>query len=174
MRERALTAQHSSMITISKFEYDYLTNHVALAEEIADKKVAATEAWIEALKASEKEILMETKIAQKELKESKLEQELEVYTKEKMLSRRSIKLNGTITPARGAKFQKTTSPAARHINPFTIKKRKKAKVKPQHSEKSNNKSHMNLIPNAYQLSFHATFILSTLSPLSEYGNNPRA
>ncbi|KAG4943676.1 hypothetical protein JHK84_047727 [Glycine max] len=88
MRERALTAQHSSMITISKFEYDYLTNHVALAEEIADKKVAATEAWIEALKASEKEILMETKIAQKELKESKLEQELEVYTKEKMLSRR--------------------------------------------------------------------------------------
>ncbi|KAG4937705.1 hypothetical protein JHK85_052624 [Glycine max] len=154
MRERALTAQHSSMITISKFEYEYLTNHAASAEEIADKKVAAAEAWIEALKASEKEILMETKIAQRELKESKLEQELEVYTKEKMLSRRvssseeldnwprkreksssknfqralsrkSIKLNGTITPARGAKFQKTASPAARHISPFTIKKRKK-------------------------------------------------
>ncbi|KAG5051343.1 hypothetical protein JHK87_003541 [Glycine soja] len=49
---------------------------------------AAAEAWIEALKASEKEILMETKIAQRELKESKLEQELEVYTKEKMLSRK--------------------------------------------------------------------------------------
>ncbi|KAG4982501.1 hypothetical protein JHK87_027250 [Glycine soja] len=31
---------------------------------------------------------METKIAQRQLKESKLEQELEVYTKEKMLSRR--------------------------------------------------------------------------------------
>ncbi|KAH1221807.1 Protein PLASTID MOVEMENT IMPAIRED 2 [Glycine max] len=154
MRERALTAQHSSMITISKFEYEYLTNHAASAEEIPDKKVAAAEAWIEALKASEKEILMETKIAQRELKESKLEQELEVYTKEKMLSRRvssseeldnwprkreksssknfqramsrkSIKLNGTITPARGAKFQKIASPAARHISPFTIKKRKK-------------------------------------------------
>ncbi|KAG5035314.1 hypothetical protein JHK87_010224 [Glycine soja] len=88
IRERALTAQHSSMITISKFEYEYLTNHVASVEEIADKKVAATEAWIEALKANEKEILMETKIAQRQLKESKLEQELEVYTKEKMLSRR--------------------------------------------------------------------------------------
>ncbi|XP_014621448.1 protein PLASTID MOVEMENT IMPAIRED 2-like isoform X2 [Glycine soja] len=155
MRERALTTQHSSMITISKFEYEYLTNHAASAQEIADKKVAAAEAWIEALKASEKEILMETKIAQRELKETKLEQEQEVYTKEKMLSRRvvssseefdnwprkreksssknfqramsrkSIKLNGTITPARGAKFQKTASPAARHISPFTIKKRKK-------------------------------------------------
>ncbi|KAG5076945.1 hypothetical protein JHK82_055640 [Glycine max] len=154
MRERALTAQHSSMITISKFEYEYLTNHAASVEEIADKKVAVAEAWIEALKASEKEIQMETKIAQRELKESKLEQELEVNTKEKMLSRRvssseqldnwprkrekrssknfhramsrkSIKLNGTITPTRGAKFQKTASPAARHISPFTIKKRKK-------------------------------------------------
>ncbi|KAG4996724.1 hypothetical protein JHK85_028163 [Glycine max] len=72
MRERALTAQHSSMITISKFEYEYLTNHAASVEEIIDKKVAAVEAWIEALKASVKEILMETKIAQREFKESKL------------------------------------------------------------------------------------------------------
>ncbi|CAJ1843218.1 unnamed protein product [Sphenostylis stenocarpa] len=149
MRERALTAQHSSSITISRFEYEYLKNHAASAEEIADKKVAAAEAWIEALKASEKEILIETKIAQRELKETKLE----VYTKEKLLSRRvsseefdnwprkreksssknfpramsrkSIKLNGSITPARGAKFQKNASPAVRLISPFTIKKRKK-------------------------------------------------
>ncbi|ESW11180.1 hypothetical protein PHAVU_008G008400 [Phaseolus vulgaris] len=153
MRERALAAQHSSLITISKFEYEYLKNHAASAEEIADKKVAAAEAWIEALKASEKEIVMETKIAQRELKETKLEQELKVYTKEILLSRRvsseefenwprkreksssknfpramsrkSIKLNGTITPARGAKFQKNASPAVRLISPFTMRKRKK-------------------------------------------------
>ncbi|KAK7374866.1 hypothetical protein VNO80_08309 [Phaseolus coccineus] len=153
MRERALTAQHSSLITISKFEYEYLKNHAASAEEIADKKVAAAEAWIEALKASEKEILIETKIAQRELKATKLEQELKVYTKEILLSRRvsseefdnwprkreksssknfpramsrkSIKLNGTITPARGAKFQKNASPAVRLIRPFTVRKRKK-------------------------------------------------
>ncbi|KAG4982794.1 hypothetical protein JHK87_027543 [Glycine soja] len=81
MRETALTAQHSSMITISKFEYEYLTNHAASVEEIVDKKVAAAEAWIEALKASEKEILMERKIAQRELKESKLEPELEAPQK---------------------------------------------------------------------------------------------
>lgn len=153
MKERALTAQNSSMITISKFEYEYLTNHAATAEEIADKKVAAAEAWIEALKASEKEILIETKIAQRELKETKFEQELETYTKEKLhsrrlsseefdnwprkreksssknfqraMSRKSIKLNGTITPARGGKFQKNASPAARHSSSFTIKKKKK-------------------------------------------------
>ncbi|XP_047152935.1 protein PLASTID MOVEMENT IMPAIRED 2 [Vigna umbellata] len=153
MRERALTAQHSSLITISRFEYEYLKNHAASAEEVADKKVAAAEAWIEALKASEKEILMETKIAQRELKETKLEQELKVYTKERLVSRRvsseefenwprkreksssknfpramsrkSIKLNGTITPARGTKFQKNASPAVRLISPFSIKKRKK-------------------------------------------------
>ncbi|KAG5151538.1 hypothetical protein JHK84_028010 [Glycine max] len=91
MREKPITAHHSPMITISIFEYEYLTNHAALVEEIADKKVAAPEAWIEALKASEEEILMETKITQRELKESKLEQELEVYTKEKMLSRRETR-----------------------------------------------------------------------------------
>jgi len=44
---------------------------------------------------------------------------------QKAMSTKSIKLNGTITPARGPKFQKTTSPAARHISPFTITKRKK-------------------------------------------------
>jgi len=153
MRERALKAQHSSLITISKFEYEYLKNHAASAEEVADKKVAAAEAWIEALKASEKEILIETKIVQRELKETKLEQELKVYTKERLASRRvsseefenwprkreksssknfpramsrkSIKLNDTITPARGTKFQKNASPVVRLISPFTIKKRKK-------------------------------------------------
>ncbi|XP_061338344.1 protein PLASTID MOVEMENT IMPAIRED 2 [Gastrolobium bilobum] len=153
MRERAITAQHSSKITISKFEYEYLTNHAAAAEEVADKKVAAAQAWIEALKASEKEILMKTKIAQRELKEMKLEEEVEVYTKEKLLSKRvgseeldyyprkreksssknmhrtmsrkSIKSNGIITPAKRTKFQKSASPATRHVSPFIVKKRKK-------------------------------------------------
>ncbi|XP_040868802.1 G-type lectin S-receptor-like serine/threonine-protein kinase At4g11900 [Glycine max] len=78
------------MITISKFEYEYLTNHAASVEEIADKKVAAAEAWIEALKASEKEILMETKIAQRQLKESKLEQELELTLNTREISNASV------------------------------------------------------------------------------------
>jgi hypothetical protein len=152
MKERALTAKHSSKITISKFEYEYLTNHAAAAEELADKKVAAAEAWIEALKASEREILLETKIVQRELKERMLKEEREVYVKEKTVgrrvsseefdrtrkrdksssknlqiavSRKSIKSNGSMTPSKRAKFQKAASPATRHVSPFTLKKRKK-------------------------------------------------
>ncbi|KAL5058770.1 hypothetical protein RYX36_030374 [Vicia faba] len=154
MKERAITAKHSSLITISKFEYEYLTNHAAAAEEIADKKVAAAEAWIKALKASEKEIVMETKIAQREFKETMLKEERESYIKEKKMvarrvgseefessrkrdkssgknlqraiSRKSFKSNGSLTPAKRAKFQMSLgSPAPRHLSPFTLKKRKK-------------------------------------------------
>ena len=44
---------------------------------------------------------------------------------QRAMSAKSIKLNGTITPTRGPKFQKTASPTARHISHFTITKRKK-------------------------------------------------
>ncbi|KAE8718716.1 HEAT repeat-containing protein [Hibiscus syriacus] len=57
MQSRASASNQSSKITISKFEYDYLTGRAVGAEEIADMKVAAAEAWTEALKASEREIL---------------------------------------------------------------------------------------------------------------------
>ncbi|MED6126249.1 hypothetical protein PIB30_076539 [Stylosanthes scabra] len=155
MRERASAAQQGSVITISKFEYEYLTNHASAAEEIADKKVEAAQAWIEAFKASEREILLKTKIAQRELKETKLMEKQEVYTEEKFLARRvsseefvnlprkrerstsknlqramsrrsSFKSNGSITPAGRMKFQKSSSPAAtRLISPFPVKTRKK-------------------------------------------------
>ncbi|KAG5110829.1 hypothetical protein JHK82_040052 [Glycine max] len=46
---------------------------------------------------------------------------------QRAMSAKSIKLNGTITPTRGPKFQKTASPTARHISHFTITKRKKFK-----------------------------------------------
>ncbi|CAK9150664.1 unnamed protein product [Ilex paraguariensis] len=69
MRARASASQHCSKITISKFEYEYLKGHAPGAEEIAVKKVAAAQAWIEALKASEKEMLMKTELAQREITE---------------------------------------------------------------------------------------------------------
>ncbi|KAG4954467.1 hypothetical protein JHK85_040833 [Glycine max] len=47
---------------------------------------------------------------------------------QRAMSAKSIKLNGTITPTRGPKFQKTASPTARHISPFTITKRKKGRI----------------------------------------------
>ncbi|XP_028774962.1 protein PLASTID MOVEMENT IMPAIRED 2 isoform X1 [Neltuma alba] len=155
MRERALAAKHSSTITISTFEYEYLTNHAAVAEEIADKKVEAAHAWIKALEASEHEISVRTKIVLREIKETKKEEEImEVNPKEKLVSKRvsqdrlenlagkrgksssnynlqrstsrkSIKLsNGTMVPAKQAKFQKSASPAGRHVSLFAMRKKK--------------------------------------------------
>jgi hypothetical protein len=164
MRARASASQHSSKITISKFEYDYLTGRASGAEEIADKKVAAAHAWIEALKASEKEILIKTELAQRKIREMSLVEETDAYrTDESLAAKRigegglqnwrqkreknvetaeaenlqlallpkSMKGNGNMTPSGGAKFKKSASrkaasPAARHINSFTIKKKKKA------------------------------------------------
>jgi hypothetical protein len=164
MRARASASQHSSKITISKFEYDYLTGRASGAEEIADKKVAAAHAWIEALKASEKEILIKTELAQRKIREMSLVEETDAYRTDESLSAKrigegglqnwrqkreknvetaeaenlqlallpkSMKGNGNMTPSGGAKFKKSASrkaasPAARHINSFTIKKKKKA------------------------------------------------
>ncbi|KAJ3694451.1 hypothetical protein LUZ60_009931 [Juncus effusus] len=62
MKERAILSAYSSTITLSKSEYQYLINKAKLAEEIADKKVAASQSWIEALKAREKEISLNNKL----------------------------------------------------------------------------------------------------------------
>ncbi|OMO80293.1 hypothetical protein CCACVL1_13079 [Corchorus capsularis] len=90
MQSRASASNQSSSITISKFEYEYLTGRAVGAEEIADKKVAAAQAWIEALKASEREALMKTEMAQRELREMRVEEEHEVYRTERSLSAKKI------------------------------------------------------------------------------------
>ncbi|KAJ9682826.1 hypothetical protein PVL29_018700 [Vitis rotundifolia] len=86
MRARASASQQNSSIFISKFEYEYLTGHAVGAEEVADKMVAAAQAWIEALKASEKEILMQTEVAQREIRELRMEEEKQVLRTERSLS----------------------------------------------------------------------------------------
>lgn len=55
MRERAISSIWSSTITISKFEYYYLIKQAKAIQEVADKKVAAAQAWMEALKAKTEE-----------------------------------------------------------------------------------------------------------------------
>ncbi|KAF9664002.1 hypothetical protein SADUNF_Sadunf17G0110700 [Salix dunnii] len=141
IRSRASDSQHSSSITISKFEYEYLTGHAAKAEEIAGKKVAAAQAWIEALKASEKEILMKIELAHRDIRETRVEEEKEIYRAESSLSakrigegelrkwrkvnkknteaenqqqplsRKSMKANGNLTPSRRSKLRNSGSPA---------------------------------------------------------------
>ncbi|KAF5737732.1 hypothetical protein HS088_TW13G00621 [Tripterygium wilfordii] len=145
-RARASASQHSSSITISKFEYEYLTGRAVEAEEIADKKVAAAHAWIEALKASEKETLMKIEMAQREIKETersvlsqrmdegelnnrrkKSEKNVEAENMPFTSPRKSMKGYGNLTPSRRAKFRKSASPAIRlsRSTSYTVRKRKK-------------------------------------------------
>lgn len=79
MKTRALEPKQGTSITISKFEYEYLTGRAVGAEENADKKVAASQAWIEAMKASEKDILIQIDLVQREIRGKKLEEEREAH-----------------------------------------------------------------------------------------------
>ncbi|XP_050379534.1 protein PLASTID MOVEMENT IMPAIRED 2-like [Argentina anserina] len=148
MRARASAAQSSSSITISKFEYEYLTGRALVAEEIADKKVAAAQAWIEAIKASEKEILIKIDLAERELKESTVEEEEQEASRsgrqssgQRMLEGQELqnwkqkrdknaasghrRSYGNLTPSRRVKLRKSASPGARQFNNFPIQKKKK-------------------------------------------------
>ncbi|RLM92494.1 protein PLASTID MOVEMENT IMPAIRED 2-like isoform X1 [Panicum miliaceum] len=53
---QARASQGSGTITISRFEYEYLSGRAALVRVVADKKVSAAQAWVQALKAGEKEL----------------------------------------------------------------------------------------------------------------------
>ena len=86
MRARASASEQNSSIYVSKFEYEYLTGHAVRAEEVADKMVAAAHAWIEALKASEKEILMQTEVAQREIRVLRMEEDKQALRAERSLS----------------------------------------------------------------------------------------
>lgn len=150
-RSRALASEHSSVITISKFEYKYLKGRAAGAEEIADKKVAAAQAWIEALKASEREILMQTEKAKHEIRAQKSEERkvadesqptemetwLQTYDKNIVPGkkqnasqpRRSSSTSGKVTPVRRAKHRVSISSATRgtpRTVPFPAKRKTKA------------------------------------------------
>lgn len=85
IKARASLVPHSSTVTISKWEHDYLNQRAADAQVVADKKVAAAQAWIEALKAGEKEILMKTELAKREIKELRGVEDRELHDMEKSL-----------------------------------------------------------------------------------------
>ncbi|CAA0839622.1 Protein PLASTID MOVEMENT IMPAIRED 2 [Striga hermonthica] len=74
IRDRTSASQARPTITISKFEYDYLTGHAAVAHKVADRKVEAAQAWVEALKASEKEIQNKCELLKREIREMRVEE----------------------------------------------------------------------------------------------------
>lgn len=160
MQARASASQNSSSITISKFEYEYLTGRAVGAEELADKKVAAAQAWIEALKASEKEILLKIEMAHREIRDTMVEKEKEVFktlrthsTKRGVegelsnwrqnsertaepenlqpgLDRKSRRGSDNLTPSRRAKSRKSASPATGMARTASFTIKKKTKVIP--------------------------------------------
>lgn len=157
---RELTSQSKSTIKITNFEYEYLTGKAGGAEEIADKKVAAAQAWVEALKANEKEIMMKIKIVKKEIKELIVEiddesgdvsgtdsggRKMTVRLGQngmKVLAspRRSMSKLGNMTPGKRTRSQKFAFPAARQANKsasFTKKREKELQSLANLLEKNN-------------------------------------
>ncbi|XP_016457445.1 protein PLASTID MOVEMENT IMPAIRED 2 [Nicotiana tabacum] len=167
MKSRA-SASKGSSITISRFEYEYLTGRAAKAVEIADKKVAAAQAWIKALQASEKEISMKTEVIREEIQELKMEEEqngpkMEYSPSAKILvdmqlqkweeinetnleqsqnglRTKSTSISGKMTPARRVKFRKSTSPAPRTPRAASFAVRRRRKVMPNIAKLFNSKS----------------------------------
>ncbi|KAL6840478.1 hypothetical protein ACP4OV_030288 [Aristida adscensionis] len=71
MQARASPASRGQgTITISRFEYEYLSGRAALVRVVADKKVAAAQAWVQALKAGEQELAARAEAAERESREA--------------------------------------------------------------------------------------------------------
>ncbi|KAM0857137.1 hypothetical protein ACQ4PT_048672 [Festuca glaucescens] len=66
---QARASRRQGTVTVSRFEYEYLSGRAALVRVVADKKVAAAQAWVQALKAGEKEAAMRAEAVERELKE---------------------------------------------------------------------------------------------------------
>ncbi|XBI68339.1 hypothetical protein VPH35_047552 [Triticum aestivum] len=66
--ERASMApRRSGNVTLPRFEYEYLTGRVEVVCAVADKKLAAAEAWVEVRRAGEKEMIMRAEAIEREL-----------------------------------------------------------------------------------------------------------
>ncbi|KAI7728760.1 hypothetical protein M8C21_028689, partial [Ambrosia artemisiifolia] len=131
---RDTASKDSSMIKITNYEYEYLTGKAGAAAELADKKIAAAQAWVEALKASEKELLMKTEMAQSEISELSIEVDPETDVeglgagvREKVAAspRRSVSKVKTKVMVKRVSLQKLRAPAARNSGKLGYVKKEK-------------------------------------------------
>ncbi|KAF8716297.1 hypothetical protein HU200_026584 [Digitaria exilis] len=63
------TERSSGNVAITRFAYEYLTGRGEVVGAIAEKKVAAAEAWVEALRAGEREVVMRAEAIEREIGE---------------------------------------------------------------------------------------------------------
>uniref|UniRef100_A0A1J3GMT9 Protein PLASTID MOVEMENT IMPAIRED 2 n=1 Tax=Noccaea caerulescens TaxID=107243 RepID=A0A1J3GMT9_NOCCA len=154
MEAREMESQRNSTIAISRFEYEYLSGGARHAEETAEKKVEAAMAWVEALRASTKAIVIKTETLKRESGKTMVEEERESFRMQRSLSikrlvqneiekykegsgevrglvmspkpvRRSVRLSGKFTPVQGGKSRRYSSGNRGTPNYFVIKKKKK-------------------------------------------------
>lgn len=135
LRTRVKSFHDMSRITISNFEYNYLKEREVEASEIADKKVASARVLIEALKASEREVLMKAEMVEREIRaRSRVEEEEDesAVKREKIVGvtpspgRKMNRGGRTRTPTRRGTFVKG-SPSNQNMyrSPsFVVKKRR--------------------------------------------------
>ncbi|XP_010415219.1 PREDICTED: protein PLASTID MOVEMENT IMPAIRED 2-like [Camelina sativa] len=86
METREMESQRSSTITIPRFEYEYLSGQACHAKETAEKKVEAAMAWVEALKASTKAILLKTESLKRVSGKTMVEEERASFRMQRSLS----------------------------------------------------------------------------------------
>jgi chromosome segregation ATPase len=151
---QARASQGSRTITISRFEYEYLSGRAALVRVVADKKVSAAQAWVQALKAGEKELAARAEAAERVTAELRareaeaaaeaeraageqkaLEQELydlnAAAERDGLLCayprRRSTRVSATMRGARARRSSVSSSAGIRNPRTpsFTIKRKKK-------------------------------------------------
>ncbi|XP_076917854.1 protein PLASTID MOVEMENT IMPAIRED 15-like [Bidens hawaiensis] len=73
MEARDTAFVNESMITLTDFEYGYLIGNAGRAVEVADKKIDAAQAWVEALNANEREVLMKIEMLEREISKLSVE-----------------------------------------------------------------------------------------------------
>jgi myosin heavy subunit len=153
METREMESRRNSTITISRFEYEYLSGKACHAEETAEKKVEAAMAWVEALKASTKAIMIKTESLKRVSGKTMLEEERESFRMQRSLSikrlvqdeiqkfkgnsednglinspkpvRKSVRLSGKFAPVQGGKSRRYSSGNRATPTFFVIKKKKK-------------------------------------------------
>ncbi|MFS7955784.1 putative WEB family protein [Helianthus anomalus] len=123
MEARNVASINNSMITITDFEYGYLTGQAGGAAEVADKKIAAAKAWVEALKANERGILMKIEMVETEASKLSIEPDAEADADgpgfglgERIVAsgRRSMARVGSKAAVRRARLQKLRSSTTRY------------------------------------------------------------
>ncbi|KAF7015585.1 hypothetical protein CFC21_029394 [Triticum aestivum] len=67
MERASMAPRRSGNVTLPRFEYEYLTGRAEVVRAVADKKVAAAEAWVDARRAGEKEMIMRAEAIEREL-----------------------------------------------------------------------------------------------------------